>query len=234
MLDTLGNLNRKEFDESGDPEIQTTIAQQEMAFRMQASVPELTNIEDEPQHVLDLYGPEVSKPGSFARNCLLARRMVERGVRFTQIFHRGWDHHSILPKQLPGQCYDIDQPSAALIQDLKERGLLDDTMIVFAGEFGRTAYGQGNLTREDYGRDHHPRCFSGWMAGGGIRGGQMYGKTDDFSYNVAENPVAIRDLHATMLHQLGVDHQKLSFPFQGLDQKLTGVEPARVVKEILK
>ncbi|MEC8162890.1 MAG: DUF1501 domain-containing protein [Planctomycetota bacterium] len=234
MLDTLGNLNRKEFDESGDPEIQTTIAQQEMAFRMQASVPELTNIEDEPQHVLDLYGPEVSKPGSFARNCLLARRMVERGVRFTQIFHRGWDHHSILPKQLPGQCYDVDQPSAALIQDLKERGLLDDTMIVFAGEFGRTAYGQGNLTREDYGRDHHPRCFSGWMAGGGIRGGQMYGKTDDFSYNVAENPVAIRDLHATMLHQLGVDHQKLSFPFQGLDQKLTGVEPARVVKEILK
>ncbi|MED5577523.1 MAG: DUF1501 domain-containing protein, partial [Planctomycetota bacterium] len=219
---------------SGDPEIQTTIAQQEMAFRMQASVPELTNIEDEPQHVLDLYGPEVSKPGSFARNCLLARRMVERGVRFTQIFHRGWDHHSILPKQLPGQCYDVDQPSAALIQDLKERGLLDDTMIVFAGEFGRTAYGQGNLTREDYGRDHHPRCFSGWMAGGGIRGGQMYGKTDDFSYNVAENPVAIRDLHATMLHQLGVDHQKLSFPFQGLDQKLTGVEPARVVKEILK
>ena len=160
--------------------------------------------------------------------------MVERGVRFTQIFHRGWDHHSILPKQLPGQCYDVDQPSAALIQDLKERGLLDDTMIVFAGEFGRTAYGQGNLTREDYGRDHHPRCFSGWMAGGGIRGGQMYGKTDDFSYNVAENPVAIRDLHATMLHQLGVDHQKLSFPFQGLDQKLTGVEPARVVKEILK
>ncbi|MEC8800510.1 MAG: DUF1501 domain-containing protein [Planctomycetota bacterium] len=234
MLDTLGNLNRKEFFDSGAPEIQTTIAQQEMAFRMQASVPELTNIEDEPQHVLDLYGPEVSKPGSFARNCLLARRMVERGVRFTQIFHRGWDHHSILPKQLPGQCYDVDQPSAALIQDLKERGLLDDTMIVFAGEFGRTAYGQGNLTREDYGRDHHPRCFSGWMAGGGIRGGQMYGKTDDFSYNVAENPVAIRDLHATMLHQLGVDHQKLSFPFQGLDQKLTGVEPARVVKEILK
>jgi hypothetical protein len=233
MLDTLGNLNQKQFTESGDPEIQTTIAQQEMAFRMQASVPELTDIQEEPQHILDLYGPEVSKPGSFARNCLLARRMVERGVRFTQIFHRGWDHHSILPKQLPGQCYDVDQPAAALIQDLKQRGLLDNTIIVFAGEFGRTAYGQGNLTREDYGRDHHPRCFSGWMAGGGIKGGQMYGQTDEFSYNVVKDPVAIRDLHATMLHQLGIDHKKLTFPFQGLDQKLTGVEPARVVTDIL-
>ncbi len=233
MLDTLGKLNQKQFTESGDPEIQTTIAQQEMAFRMQASVPELTDIQEEPQHILDLYGPEVSKPGSFARNCLLARRMVERGVRFTQIFHRGWDHHSILPKQLPGQCYDVDQPAAALIQDLKQRGLLDNTIIVFAGEFGRTAYGQGNLTREDYGRDHHPRCFSGWMAGGGIKGGQMYGQTDEFSYNVVKDPVAIRDLHATMLHQLGIDHKKLTFPFQGLDQKLTGVEPARVVTDIL-
>lgn len=233
MLDTLNRVNQKQMEEIGDPEIQTTIAQQEMAFRMQTSVPELTDIADEPQHVLDMYGPEVAKPGSFARNCLLARRMVERGVRFTQVFHRGWDHHSILPKQITGQCYDVDQASAALITDLKQRGLLDQTLIVFAGEFGRTVYGQGNLTADDYGRDHHPRCFSGWLAGGGVKGGLTYGKTDDFSYNVVEDSVAVRDLHATMLHQLGVDHRRLTFPFQGLDQKLTGVEPARVVKEIL-
>lgn len=233
MLDAAGRLNRKHFAEIGDNEINTTIAQQELAFRMQASVPELTDMSGEPQHVLDSYGPEVEKNGSFARNCLLARRMVERGVRFVKIFHRGWDHHSILPKQLPGQAFDVDQPSAALIRDLKNRGLLDDTLIVLAGEFGRTVYGQGNLTRTDYGRDHHPRCFSGWLAGGGIRGGMTYGQTDDFSYNVAENPVAIRDLHATLLHQLGIDHSRLSFPFQGLDQKLTGVEPARVIREIL-
>lgn len=233
MLDALGQLNQKHFAEIGDPEIQTTVSQQEMAFRMQASVPELTDISAEPKHILDLYGPEVQKSGSFARNCLLARRMVERGVRFTQIFHRGWDHHSILPKQLRGQCFDVDQPSAALLQDLKQHGLLEDTIVVFAGEFGRTVYGQGKLERDDYGRDHHPRCFSAWMAGGGIKGGITYGKTDDFSYNVVENPVAVRDLHATILHQLGVDHKKLTFPFQGLDQRLTGVEPARVIKEIL-
>lgn len=233
MLDTVGELNRSHFQQIGDPEIETTISQQEMAFRMQASVPELTEIANEPQHVLDLYGSEVTKVGSFARNCLLARRMIERDVRFVQIFHRGWDHHTILPKQLPGQCFDIDQPSAGLIQDLKNRGLLEDTMIVLTGEFGRTAYGQGVLERDNYGRDHHPRCFSGLLVGGGIRGGQMYGKTDDFSYNVVSDSVAVRDLHATMLHQLGVDHERLSFPFQGLDQKLTGVEPARVVQEIL-
>ncbi|MEM7383303.1 MAG: DUF1501 domain-containing protein [Verrucomicrobiota bacterium] len=233
MLDAIGEVNRKHYGEIGDQEIQTTIAQQEMAFRMQASVPELTNIDEEPENVMDLYGPEVKKAGSFARNCLLARRMVERGVRFIQVFHRGWDHHSILPKQLPGQCFDVDQPSAALIRDLKQRGLLDDTIIVFAGEFGRTVYGQGKLERDDYGRDHHPRCFTAWMAGGGIKGGISYGETDDFAYNVAHNPVSVRDLHATMLHQLGIDHDKLTFPFQGLDQKLTGVEPARVVKEIL-
>jgi hypothetical protein len=233
MLDTLGEVNRRHFAEIGDVEIQTSIAQQELAFRMQTSVPELTDVSSEPEHIKELYGPEVQKNGSFARNCLLARRMIERGVRFIQIFHRGWDHHTILPKQLPGQCFDVDQPSAALLTDLKQRGLLDDTIVVFAGEFGRTVYCQGNLERDDYGRDHHPRCFSAWVAGGGIQGGMMYGKTDDFSYNIAEDPVAVRDLHATILHQLGVDHEKLTFPFQGLDQRLTGVEPARVVKEIL-
>jgi uncharacterized protein (DUF1501 family) len=233
MLDALGELNRKHFAEIGDAEIQTTISQQELAFRMQASVPELTDISGETEQVMEMYGPEVQKNGSFARNCLLARRMVERGVRFIQIFHRGWDHHTILPKQLPGQCYDVDQPSAALLKDLKQRGLLDDTIVVFAGEFGRTVYCQGKLERDDYGRDHHPRCFSAWLAGGGIQGGMMYGETDDFSYNVVRDPVAVRDLHATMLHQLGINHEKLSFPFQGLDQRLTGVEPAHVIDRIL-
>ena len=233
MLDTLGQMNRKHFEEIGDPEIQTTIAQQEMAFRMQASVPELTDISAEPQHVIDSYGSEVHKSGSFARNCLLARRMIERGVRFVQVFHRGWDHHSILPKQLTGQCFDVDQPSAALLKDLKQHGLLEDTIVVFAGEFGRTVYCQGTLKHDDYGRDHHPRCFSAWMVGGGIKGGITYGETDDFSYNVAHNPVAVRDLHATMLHQLGIDHKKLTFPFQGLDQRLTGVEPSHIIKEVL-
>jgi hypothetical protein len=229
MLDTVGSVNQKHHEEIGDPEIQTTISQQEMAFRMQASVPELTDISGEPEEVMDLYGPEVRKPGSFARNCLLARRMVERDVRFIQLFHRGWDHHSILPKQLPGQCFDVDQPAAALLTDLKRRGLLEDTLVVFAGEFGRTVYGQGVLEPDNYGRDHHPRCFSAWVAGGGI----SYGQTDDFSYNVESNPVAVRDLHATLLHQLGIDHKRLVFPFQGLDQRLTGVETAHVVKGIL-
>ena len=233
MLDAVSEVNQQHFSAIGDPEIETTIAQQEMAFRMQASVPELTDVSGEPQHILELYGPEVEKSGSFARNCLLARRMVERGVRFIQLFHRGWDHHTILPKQLPGQCFDVDQPSAGLIADLKQRGLLDETLIIFAGEFGRTVYCQGKLERDDYGRDHHPRCFSGWLAGGGVRGGITYGKTDEFSYNVVEDSVAVRDLHATMLYQMGIDHQRLSFPFQGLDQKLTGVEPARVVHDIL-
>ncbi len=233
MLDAVGDVNRAHLEKAGDPEIGTTIAQQEMAFRMQSSVPELTDLSGEPKSVLDLYGPEVHKPGSFARNCLLARRMIERDVRFVQLFHRGWDHHSILPKQLPGQCYDVDQPSAALLTDLANRGLLDDTIVVFAGEFGRTVYGQGKLARDDYGRDHHPRCFSAWLAGGGIQGGITYGETDDFSYNVVRDPVEVRDLHATMLHLLGVDHERLTFPFQGLDQKLTGVEEARVVKGIL-
>lgn len=233
MLDTLDEVNRKHFAEIGDPEIETTIAQQELAFRMQASVPELTDLSQEPKDVMDLYGPEVHKQGSFARNCLLARRMVERGVRFIQIFHRGWDHHTILPKQLPGQCFDVDQPCAALVQDLKRRGLLESTIVVFAGEFGRTVYCQGRLERNDYGRDHHPRCFSAWLAGGGFKGGISYGETDDFSYNIVQDPVGVHDLHATMLHQLGINHEKLVFPFQGLDQRLTGVEPTRVIKEIL-
>ena len=233
MLDSLGKLNKKHFGEIGDPEIETTIAQQEMAFRMQASVPELTDISKEPKEVLEMYGPEVHKPGAYARNCLLARRMAERDVRFVQLFHRGWDHHSSLPANMRGQCRDVDQPTAALLKDLKARDLLKDTLVVFAGEFGRTVYGQGNIGRDNYGRDHHPRCFSGWLAGGGIKGGMHYGKTDDFSYNVAENPVHVRDLHATMLHLLGVDHHRLTFQYQGLNQKLTGVEESRVVKEIL-
>lgn len=233
MLDSLSALNQKHHSEIGDPEIQTTISQQEMAFRMQSSVPELTDISKEPKNVLEMYGPEVNKPGSYARNCLLARRMAERNVRFVQLFHRGWDHHTNLPVHMRGQCRDVDQPTAALLKDLKMRGLLEDTLVVFAGEFGRTVFGQGNVARDNYGRDHHPRCFSGWLAGGGIKGGMHYGETDDFSYNVVKDPVRVRDLHATMLHLLGVDHERLIFPFQGLDQRLTGVEKARIVSEII-
>lgn len=233
MLDALGEMNQKHFSEINDPEMQTTIAQQEMAFRMQASVPELTDISGETKETLAMYGPEVEKTGSFARNCLLARRMAERGVRFTQLFHRGWDHHSNLPINLQGQCRDVDQASAALLKDLKQRGLLDDTLVVFAGEFGRTTFCQGKLTRNNYGRDHHPRCFTAWLAGGGIRGGMHYGKTDDFCYNITENPVHVRDFHATMLHVLGLDHERLTFPFQGLDQRLTGVLPAKVITDII-
>ena len=233
MLDSLAELNEKHHSRIGDPEIRTTIAQQEMAFRMQASVPELSDVSKEPKEVLEMYGPEVHKTGSYARNCLLARRMAERDIRFVQLFHRGWDHHSSLPNNMRGQCRDVDQPTAALLKDLKLRGLLDETLVVFVGEFGRTVYGQGNITRDNYGRDHHPRCFSGWLAGGGIKGGMHYGKTDDFSYNVVENPVHVRDLHATMLHLLGIDHHRLSVQFQGLDQRLTGVEKSRVVKEII-
>ena len=233
MLDTLDEVNSKHFSEIGDPEIQTTISQQEMAFRMQSSVPELTDISNEPKEILDMYGPEVSKPGSYASNCLLARRMAERDVRFVQLFHRGWDHHTRLPENMQGQCNDVDQPTTALLKDLKMRGLLEDTLVVFAGEFGRTVYGQGKIASDNYGRDHHPRCFSGWMAGGGVKGGMHFGETDDFSYNVVKDPVHVRDLHATMLHLLGLDHERLNFPHQGLDQKLTGVEPSRVVKEII-
>ncbi len=233
MLDFVNALNHQQLSQVGDPEIQTTIAQQEMAFRMQVSVPQLTDLAEESQYTLEMYGPEVQKSGSFARNCLLARRMIERDVRFVQLFHRGWDHHVGLPKKLKGQAYDVDQPSAALLKDLKQRGLLDDTLIVFAGEFGRTTYCQGTLRRNEYGRDHHPRCFSIWMAGGGIRGGITHGETDDFSYNITKDPVHVRDLNATILHQLGIDHNRLSFPHLGLDQKLTGVEEAHIVEQIL-
>lgn len=233
MLDSLSELNQKHYSEIGDPEIETTIAQQEMAFRMQSSVPELTDISGETKETLEMYGPDVDKSGSYARNCLLARRMAERDVRFIQLFHRGWDHHTRLPENLAGQCHDVDQPTAALLKDLEQRNLLEDTLVVFAGEFGRTVYGQGNMTMDNYGRDHHPRCFTAWLAGGGVKGGFEYGKTDDFSYNVVEDSVHVRDLHATMLHLLGIDHTRLTFPFQGLDQKLTGVEPSRVVKEII-
>ncbi|MEL6106709.1 MAG: DUF1501 domain-containing protein [Planctomycetota bacterium] len=233
MLDSLGDLHRKHFAEIGDPEIQTTIAQQEMAFRMQTSVPQLTDISDESRETLEMYGPEVDQPGSYARNCLLARRMAERDVRFIQLFHRGWDHHTNLASNLKAQCQDVDQPTAALLQDLDQRGLLKDTLVVMAGEFGRTVYSQGSLDKDRFGRDHHPRCFSAVLAGGGIQGGLRYGLTDDFCYNVVENPVHVRDLHATILHLLGVDHERLTFPFQGLEQRLTGVEEARVVDEVI-
>ncbi len=235
MLDFVAKVNAEQAVVSGDPEIQTSIAQQEMAFRMQMSVPELTDLNQESKTTLDMYGPEVNKVGSFARNCLLARRMAERDVRFIQLFHRGWDHHTRLPENLRGQARDVDQPIAGLLKDLKQRGLLDDTLVIFAGEFGRTTYAQnmGEGDRQNYGRDHHPRCFTTWMAGGGIKGGISYGETDDFCYNIVKDPVHVRDLHATMLHQLGIDHNKLTFPFQGLDHKLTGVEPAHVVKNII-
>jgi uncharacterized protein (DUF1501 family) len=233
MLDGLGELNRRSYEAVGDPEIQTRTQQFEMAFRMQASVPELTDLSRESAETYELYGPDAKTRGSFANSALLARRLIERGVRFVQIFHRGWDQHSDLPRDLASQCKDVDQPCYALIQDLKQRGLLDDTLVIWGGEFGRTVYSQGKLTDKDYGRDHHPRCFSMWMAGGGVKPGLVYGETDEMSYNVVQDPVHIRDLHATILHQLGLQHEKLSFKFQGLDQRLTGVEPARVVKELL-
>ncbi len=233
MLDSLGRLNQKEFDDVADPETQARIAQYEMAFRMQSSVPELTNLSSESDRVLEMYGPDVHTPGTFAASCLLARRLAERDVRFVQIFHRGWDQHFNIGGDLPNQCRDVDRPCYALITDLKQRGLLDDTLVVWGGEFGRTIYCQGGLTHENYGRDHHPKCFTVWMAGGGIKPGMVYGTTDDFSYNVAENPVHIHDMNATILHCLGIDHRRLTFKFQGLDMRLTGVEEHEPVKAIL-
>ena len=232
MLDDLAKLNQIQLAEFGDPEIATRIAQYELAYRMQMSVPELTDVSREPASVFDLYGLEARKPGTFAANCLLARRLAERDVRFIQLFHRGWDQHTKLPTQLPGQCRDTDQPGAALIADLRQRGLLDDTLVVWGGEFGRTVYCQGRLTKEDYGRDHHPRCFTIWLAGGGIRGGMTFGQTDDYGYNVANDPVHVHDLHATMLHCLGIDHTRLTFKFQGRHHRLTDVK-GDVVKSIL-
>ncbi|MCW1925057.1 DUF1501 domain-containing protein [Luteolibacter arcticus] len=233
MLDMLGEMNRREAERCADPQVLARVAQYEMAYRMQASVPDLTDLKNERESTLALYGPDVKKPGTYAYNCLMARRMAERGVRFIQLYHRGWDHHGSVVKDLPLQCQDVDQAQAGLLQDLRQRGLLDDTLVVWGGEFGRTVYCQGNLTPTQYGRDHHPRCFSMWLAGGGIQGGITYGATDDFSYNVVSNPVTVHDLHATMLHCMGIDHTRLTFKSQGLDQKLTGVEPSKVLKEIL-
>ena len=223
MLDALAELNEERHAELGDPEIRTRIAQYEMAYRMQTSVPDLFDTTGEPAEVKAMYGPDVEKPGTFAANCLLARRLAERDVRFVQIFHRGWDQHGNLPSDIRLQCRDTDQACAALVTDLKQRGLLDDTLVVWGGEFGRTTYCQGKLTREDYGRDHHPRCFTVWMAGGGTRPGIVYGQTDDFSYNVVEDPVHIHDLNATILHCLGLDHERLIYRFQGRDYRLTDV-----------
>jgi hypothetical protein len=230
MLDDLAALNEIRQSELADPEIAARIAQYEMAFRMQASAPDLADLSDEPESTFALYGEDARRPGTFAANCLLARRMAERGVRFTQLFHRGWDNHDNLPVQLANQCRDTDQASAALITDLQQRGLLEDTLVIWGGEFGRTVYSQGALGT---GRDHHGRCFSIWLAGGGIKPGVSHGLTDDYSYNILENPVHVRDLNATILHCLGFDHNRFTFPFQGLNQKLTGVEPATVVSPIL-
>jgi hypothetical protein len=233
MLDGLGRLNERAFARYRDPEIQTRIAQYEMAFRMQSSVPELTDLAGESAATLTLYGDDVRKPGSFTHSLLLARRLVERGVRAVQILHRGWDQHGNLPNDLKAQCLDTDQATAALVTDLKQRGMLDETLVAWGGEFGRTVYSQGTLTKDTYGRDHHPRNYCMWLAGGGARGGVSFGETDDFSYNVVENPVHINDFNATILHLLGIDHERFTFRFQGLDQRLTGVEPQAVVRELL-
>ncbi len=223
MIDGMQQLNHMAEHEFGDPEINTRIAQYEMAYRMQASVPDLMDISKESPRTFEDYGPDSKKPGTFAANCLLARRLVERGVRFVQLFHRGWDQHGDLPKQIRGQCRDVDQPSAALIHDLKQRGLLDDTLVVWGGEFGRTVYSQGTLTADNYGRDHHGRCFTVWLGGGGIKGGQIVGETDDFGYNITKDPVHIHDLNATILRCLGIDHKKLTYRYQGRDFRLTDV-----------
>jgi hypothetical protein len=233
MLDSLSKFNHLAHERYGDPETLTRIAQYEMAFRMQTSVPELTDFSREDQATLDLYGADVRTPGTFAASCLLARRLAERNVRVVQILHRGWDQHGNLPSDHRLQCQDTDQACYGLITDLKQRGLLKDTLVVWAGEFGRTVYSQGTLTQTNYGRDHHPRCFSVWLAGGGVKGGMVYGETDDFSYNIVRDPVSLYDLNATLLHCLGIDHLKFTFKSQGLDQRLTGVQPAEVVKGIL-
>jgi hypothetical protein len=232
MLDGIGQLNRKQFETAGDPEINTRIAQFELANRMQTSVPELTDLSGETKNTFDMYGVDALRPGTFAANCLQARRMAERGVRFIQLYHRGWDQHYNLPSDLRLQCRDVDQPCAALIQDLKQRGLLDDTLIVWGGEFGRTIYSQGKLESNNYGRDHHGRCFTMWLAGGGIKPGVTFGATDDFSYNVARDPVHVHDLNATILHCLGIDHRKLTFKFRGRQYRLTDVH-GNVVSDVL-
>jgi len=232
LLDRLNELHELEKETTGDVELSARIGQYEMAFRMQSSVPEVTDLASEPQHIFDLYGPDAKTPGTFAANCLLARRLAERGVKFIQLYHQGWDQHGGLPGAIQVQCRETDQPAAALLTDLKQRGLLDETLVVWGGEFGRTNYSQGKLTATDYGRDHHPRCFSVWMAGGGIKGGTVYGETCPFGYNVIEDGVHVHDLHATMLHLLGIDHERLTFRFQGRDYRLTDVH-GQVVKDIV-
>jgi hypothetical protein len=232
-LDTISALNEMTYRQLGDEQTRTRIAQYELAFRMQTSVPELTRISDESEATLRLYGDAVTQPGSFAHTVLLARRLVERGVRFVQVYHNNWDTHANVAGRLPDQCRDVDQPCYGLITDLKQRGLLDQTLIIWGGEFGRTIYSQGGLSKENYGRDHHPRCFTIWMCGGGIKGGLIYGETDDFSYNIVKDPVHLRDWHATILHLLGFDHERFTYRHQGLDQRLTGVEPAHVIRELL-
>lgn len=231
-LDDLNLLNRERLEAVGDPEIETRIAQYEMAYRMQSSVPELTDVSTEPESTFELYGEDARKPGTYAYNVLMARRLAERGTRFIQLFHRGWDTHGNLPKSLGARCRETDKATAGLLKDLKLRGLLDDTLVIWGGEFGRTVYCQGDLAPQSYGRDHHPRCFTSWMAGGGIKGGVTHGKTDDYSYNVVEDPVSVHDFHATILYLLGVDHEKLTFKFQGRHYRLTDVH-GKLVKPIL-
>ncbi len=232
MLDDLARLNQMKFDDYQDPETQTRIAQYELAFRMQTSIPDLADLSREPASTFERYGPESKKPGTYAANCILARRLAERGVRFIQLYHRGWDQHDKLPEGIRHQCYDTDQPSAALLQDLKQRGLLDDTLVIWGGEFGRTVFSQGELTEKTFGRDHHPRCYSVWLAGGGIKPGMSFGETDDYSYNIARDPVHIHDLNATILHCLGIQHERLTFRHQGRDFRLTDVH-GEVVKPVL-
>jgi Protein of unknown function (DUF1501) len=233
VLDGLNQLNQMTYEKIGDPETHTRIQQYEMAFRMQASVPELTDIKSEPEHIYHLYGEQARESGTYANSCLMARRLVERGVRFVQIYHNNWDHHANLTGRMKFQCYDVDRANYALIQDLKQRGMLEDTLVIWGGEFGRTIYSQGGLTEGNYGRDHHPRCFSMWMAGGGSNAGQIYGETDDFSYNIVKDPIHIRDFHATILELLGFNHERFYFKYQGLEQRLTGVEPAKVIKALI-
>lgn len=232
-IENLNALNKIQLEQIGDPETNTRIQQYEMAFRMQSSVPELTDLSQESQSTYDLYGEDARKPGTFANTVLMARRLAERGVRFIQIYHNNWDHHSNVNGRMPDQCRDVDRPCYGLLEDLRQRGMLEDTIVIWGGEFGRTIYSQGQLSNENYGRDHHPRCFSMWMAGGGVKGGAIYGETDDFSYNIVRDPIHIRDFHCTLLHLLGFEHERLSYKFQGLDQRLTGVLPAKVIPELL-
>jgi Protein of unknown function (DUF1501) len=233
MLDALGEMNQIRHEQIGNPETLARIEQYEMAFRMQSSVPDLTDLSSESDSTYQLYGEDARKPGTFANSCLLARRLVERDVRFVQVYHRGWDVHGLLPQVLPSQCKDVDQGCFGLVQDLKQRGLLEDTLVIWGGEFGRTIYCQGELSEKTYGRDHHPRCFSLWMAGGGVKPGLVYGETDDFAYNIVKDPVHVTDFQATLLYLFGIDHERFTVKYQGLDQKLTGVDPCRVIKDIV-